>query len=185
MYMALPIVPPSPTLQDLVLAALSDFPLWLLLHKEATNHRLQASHSFISHSLRDYIGPSMTMEYENLQHLGSEEKNQEIRKAPPPQVGLWHICSEPRLILFSLGLSLLLLVVICVIRSQSQSLQETITSLKAEVEDHRQELLAAHSLNLKVVSVWTAACRNRSRNSKQINLRCFGESSNSQRNQNS
>ncbi|XP_048653903.1 C-type lectin domain family 10 member A-like isoform X2 [Marmota marmota marmota] len=212
MYMALPIVPPSPTLQDLVLAALSDFPLWLLLHKEATNHRLQASHS-----LRDYIGPSMTMEYENLQHLGSEEKNQEIRKAPPPQVGLWHICSEPRLILFSLGLSLLLLVVICVIRSQNsklhrdlgtlrttfsnfsvdtganvqaltshgQSLQETITSLKAEVEDHRQELLAAHSLNLKVVSVWTAACRNRSRNSKQINLRCFGESSNSQRNQNS
>ncbi|XP_076727509.1 C-type lectin domain family 10 member A-like [Callospermophilus lateralis] len=116
----------------------------------------------------------MAMEYEDLQHLGSEEKNKEIRKAPPPQVGLWHICSEPRLILFSLGLSLLLLVVVCVIRSPNsklhrdldtlrttfrnfsvdtgakiqaltshgQSLQETITSLKAEVEDHRQELLA-------------------------------------------
>lgn len=125
------------------------------------------------------------MKYENLQHLGSEEKNQEIRKAPPPQVGLWHICSEPRLILLSLGLSLLLLVVVSVIgyqnsklqrdlstlrttfsnftvdtgaevqtlTSHGHSLQETITSLKAEVEDHRQELLAAHSLNQKVVAV--------------------------------
>ncbi|XP_071459429.1 C-type lectin domain family 10 member A-like isoform X1 [Marmota flaviventris] len=95
----------------------------------------------------------MVMKYEDLQHLGSEEENQEIRKAPPPQVGLWYICSEHRLILVSLGLNLLLLVAVCVIGSQSQSLQETITSLKAEVEDHRQELLAAHSLNQKVVSV--------------------------------
>ncbi|XP_071459444.1 C-type lectin domain family 10 member A-like isoform X3 [Marmota flaviventris] len=127
----------------------------------------------------------MVMKYEDLQQLGSEEKNQEIRKAPPPQVGLWYICSEHRLILLSLGLNFLLLVAVCVIGSQNsklhrdlgtlrttfsnfsvdtganvqaltshgQSLQETITSLKAEVEDHRQELLAAHSLNQKVVSV--------------------------------
>uniref|UniRef100_A0A8D2BDZ7 C-type lectin domain-containing protein n=1 Tax=Sciurus vulgaris TaxID=55149 RepID=A0A8D2BDZ7_SCIVU len=100
--------------------------------------------------------------------------------APPPQVGLWHICSDHRLILFSLGLSLLLLVVVCVIGSQNSKLQrdlsilrttfsnftkdtgagvqaltfyETITSLKVEVEDHRQELLTARSLNQKVVSV--------------------------------
>ncbi|XP_077898877.1 C-type lectin domain family 10 member A isoform X1 [Ictidomys tridecemlineatus] len=127
----------------------------------------------------------MVMKYEDLQHLRSEEENQEIRKAPPPQVGLWYICSEHRLILLSLGLNLLLLVAVCVIGSQNsklhrdlgtlrttfsnfsvntganvqaltshgQSLQETITSLKAEVEDHREELLAAHSLNQKVVSV--------------------------------
>ncbi|XP_077897102.1 C-type lectin domain family 10 member A-like [Ictidomys tridecemlineatus] len=125
------------------------------------------------------------MKYEDLQQLGSEEENQEIRKAPPPQVGLWYIFSEHRLILLSLGLNLLLLVAVCVIGSQNsklhrdlgtlrttfsnfsvdtgtnvqaltshgQSLQETITSLKAEVEDHRQELLAAHRLNQKVVSV--------------------------------
>ncbi|XP_048653907.1 uncharacterized protein LOC107158112 isoform X5 [Marmota marmota marmota] len=174
MYMALPIVPPSPTLQDLVLAALSDFPLWLLLHKEATNHRLQASHS-----LRDYIGPSMTMEYENLQHLGSEEKNQEIRKDSKLHRDLGTLRTTFSNFSVDTGAN------VQALTSHGQSLQETITSLKAEVEDHRQELLAAHSLNLKVVSVWTAACRNRSRNSKQINLRCFGESSNSQRNQNS
>ncbi|VTJ65970.1 Hypothetical predicted protein [Marmota monax] len=141
--------------------------------------------SFISHRHGGYIGPSMVMKYEDLQHLGSEEENQEIRKAPPPQVGLWYIFSEHRLILLSLGLNLLLLVAVCVVGSQNsklhrdlgtlrttfsnfsvdtganvqaltshgQSLQETITSLKAEVEDHRQELLAAHSLNQKVVSV--------------------------------
>ncbi|EDM04982.1 macrophage galactose N-acetyl-galactosamine specific lectin 1, isoform CRA_b [Rattus norvegicus] len=60
----------------------------------------------------------MTMAYENFQNLGSEEKNQEAGKAPP-QSFLCNILSWTHLLLFSLGLSLLLLVVISVIGSQS------------------------------------------------------------------
>ncbi|XP_008588176.1 PREDICTED: C-type lectin domain family 10 member A [Galeopterus variegatus] len=118
------------------------------------------------------------MPYSNFQHLESEEKNQELRNGPPPPQNLLRsLCAGPRLLLLSMGLSLLLLVVICVVGSQNSkfqrdlvtlrtnfsnftsktvaevqaltsrggSLQETITSLKAEVEDHKQELQADHS----------------------------------------
>ncbi|KAM5306475.1 asialoglycoprotein receptor 1-like [Glossophaga mutica] len=96
----------------------------------------------------------MSMTYENLQSLESEKKSQGIRNGlPVPQVFLQHLCSGPRLLLLSLGLSLLLLVSICVVGSKSGRLQETITSLKAEVENHRQQLQAARSLNDKVFSL--------------------------------
>lgn len=103
----------------------------------------------------------------------------------PPQSLLWNIFSWTRLLLFSLGLSLLLLVVVSVIGSQnaqlrrdlgalrdtldnttskikadfqaldsrSDSLQEGISSLKVEVEDHRQELQAGRGLSQKVTSL--------------------------------
>nr|XP_035922120.1 uncharacterized protein LOC118519057 isoform X3 [Halichoerus grypus] len=104
---------------------------------------------------------------------------------PPPLSFLHQLCSGPRPLLFSLGLSLLLLVGICVIGSQNSKfrrdlatlratfsnftantvaevqalksqgghLQEVITSLKAEVENHKQGLQAARSLNDKVFSL--------------------------------
>ncbi|XP_031209891.1 C-type lectin domain family 10 member A-like [Mastomys coucha] len=59
------------------------------------------------------------MIYENFQNLRSEEKTQEPGKAAPPQFSLWNILSWTHLLLFSLGLSLLLLVVVSVIGSQS------------------------------------------------------------------
>ncbi|KAM5306468.1 C-type lectin domain family 10 member A-like [Glossophaga mutica] len=128
----------------------------------------------------------MSMTYENLQSLESEKKSQGIRNGlPVPQVFLQHLCSGPCLLLLFLGLSLLLLVGICVVGSKSSKiqrdletlratysnftsdteaevqalhaqggrLQETITSLKAEVENHRQQLQAARSLNDKVFSL--------------------------------
>ncbi|XP_052051787.1 C-type lectin domain family 10 member A-like isoform X4 [Apodemus sylvaticus] len=130
----------------------------------------------------------MTMIYENFQNLESEEKNQEMRKAAPPQCSLWNILSWTHLLLFSLGLSLLLLVVVSVIGSQNaqlrrdlgtlratldnttskikadvqaldsrgDSLQEGISSLKVEVEDHRQELQAGRGLSQKVTSLESA-----------------------------
>ncbi|KFO18805.1 C-type lectin domain family 10 member A isoform X2 [Fukomys damarensis] len=127
----------------------------------------------------------MDMKYENLQHLGSEEKNPGIKKALPLQRILGNLYYGPYLILISLGLSFLLLVVVCVIGHQGYNLQkdlvtlntnfsnftsdhaadiqrltsnygtlqETINSLKAEVEDHREELQAGRSLKDKVNSL--------------------------------
>ncbi|GAB1296342.1 C-type lectin domain family 10 member A [Apodemus speciosus] len=133
-----------------------------------------------------------------LPELGSEEKNQEPGKGgrevfnarscgwrAPPQCMLWNILSWTHLLLFSLGLSLLLLVVVSVIGSQNaqfrrdlgtlrttldnatsnikadfqaldsrvDSLQEGISSLKVEVENHRQELQAGGGLSQKVTSL--------------------------------
>ncbi|CAO2643901.1 C-type lectin domain family 10 member A [Lemmus lemmus] len=125
------------------------------------------------------------MTYENFQNLGSEAKNQETGKAAPPQSFLWNVFSWTHLLLFSLGLSFLLLVVISVIGSQNSqlrrdlgtlransenltsymkaelqalnsrgdSLQERINSLKVDVDDHRQELLAGRDLSQKVTSL--------------------------------
>ncbi|XP_005399627.1 PREDICTED: C-type lectin domain family 10 member A [Chinchilla lanigera] len=125
------------------------------------------------------------MQYENFQDFGSEKKNPEIRKALPLQSVLRNFCRGPYVILISLGLSLLLLVVICVIghrgsnlrkdlatlrtnfsnffsdneaniqqlTSSCGALQKTINSLKAEVEDHREELQAGRILNQKVASL--------------------------------
>uniref|UniRef100_A0A5F4W7C9 C-type lectin domain containing 10A n=1 Tax=Callithrix jacchus TaxID=9483 RepID=A0A5F4W7C9_CALJA len=120
----------------------------------------------------------MTMNYENLQHLESEEKVQGFRNGlPPPQSLLQRLRSGLWRLLLALGLGLLLLVIICVVGSQNSkfqrdlvtlrtdfsnftsntlaeiqaltsqgsSLQETIASLKAEVEGHKQELQTLHS----------------------------------------
>ncbi|XP_008059127.1 C-type lectin domain family 10 member A [Carlito syrichta] len=120
----------------------------------------------------------MATKYENFQHLENEEKIQGIRNGLLPiQSLLQRLCSKPYLLLLSLGLSILLLIVICVVgsqnskvqrdvatlrrtfsnftsdtvteiqalNSQGSSFQEMITSLKGEVEDHKQKLQAAHS----------------------------------------
>ncbi|XP_045055294.2 asialoglycoprotein receptor 1 [Desmodus rotundus] len=74
----------------------------------------------------------MSMTYENLQSLENEKKSQGIRNGlPAPQVLLQHLCSGPRLLLLSLGLSLLLLVVICVIGSKSSKIQRDLETLRA------------------------------------------------------
>ncbi|XP_014405288.1 PREDICTED: C-type lectin domain family 10 member A-like [Myotis brandtii] len=167
--------------------------LYSLLHSKPKNHSLQTLHSLAGHwpclhfssdSLR--VGPRMSMNYEDLQSLESEKKSQELRKGPcPPQAFLKRLCSVPCLLLLFLGLSLFLLVDICIIgsknakiqsdvetlratfsnftsntmaevqalHSQGGSLQATITSLKAVVENQEQELQAARSLNDKVFSL--------------------------------
>ncbi|XP_070249020.1 C-type lectin domain family 10 member A-like isoform X2 [Myotis yumanensis] len=156
--------------------------LYSLLHSKPKNHSLQTLHS--SDSLR--VGPRMSMNYEDLQSLESEKKSQGLRKGPcPTPAFLKRLCSVPCLLLLFLGLSLFLLVDICIIgsknanmqrdletlratfsnftsntmaevqalHSQGGSLQTTITSLKAVVENQEQELQAARSLNDKVFSL--------------------------------
>lgn len=76
----------------------------------------------------------MTMAYENFQNLGSEEKNQEPGKAPP-QSFLWNILSWTHLLLFSLGLSLLLLVVVSVIGSQNSQLRRDLETLRTTLDN--------------------------------------------------
>ncbi|XP_060503490.2 C-type lectin domain family 10 member A-like [Panthera onca] len=128
----------------------------------------------------------MSMQYEKFQHSETEKQSQGSRNGPPPPLHyLQGLCSGPRPFLLSLGISLLLLVGICVIGSQNSkcqrdlvtlgatfsnftssteaelqalnaqggSLQETTTSLKAEVENHKRELQAARSLNDKVFAL--------------------------------
>ncbi|XP_055971067.1 C-type lectin domain family 10 member A [Sorex fumeus] len=128
----------------------------------------------------------MSTKYENFQDLENEERRERFKNGLlPPQSFLQHFCSGLRLILLNLGLSLLLLVAICVIgfknskfqsdlvslrtsfsnftsnteaevqalSSQGHSAQGTIESLKSEVENHRQELQAARSLNDKVLAL--------------------------------
>ncbi|PNJ13109.1 ASGR1 isoform 5, partial [Pongo abelii] len=74
----------------------------------------------------------MTKEYQDLQHLDNEESDHhQLRKGPPPsQPLLQRLCSGPRLLLLSLGLSLLLLVVVCVIGSQNSQLQKELRGLR-------------------------------------------------------
>ncbi|XP_048221771.1 C-type lectin domain family 10 member A-like [Perognathus longimembris pacificus] len=73
----------------------------------------------------------MTMTYENFQDVGSEEKTQRIDKAPPLPSGLWNICSAScLLLLFSLGLSFLLLVAVGVIGSKNSQVQGDLLTLR-------------------------------------------------------
>ncbi|KAF6298042.1 asialoglycoprotein receptor 1 [Rhinolophus ferrumequinum] len=73
----------------------------------------------------------MTKQYQDLQHLDNEENDHQLRGGPPPpQPLVQRLCSGPRLLLLSLGLSLLLLVVVCVIGSQNSKLQEELRSLR-------------------------------------------------------
>nr|XP_044600974.1 asialoglycoprotein receptor 1 isoform X1 [Equus asinus] len=95
---------------------------------------------------------TMTREYQDLQHLDNEENDHQLRKGsqscsslpsvletltpaplagpPPPQPLFQRLCSGTRLLLLSLGLSLLLLVVVCVIGSQNSKLQEELQALR-------------------------------------------------------
>ncbi|XP_008854088.1 C-type lectin domain family 10 member A isoform X1 [Nannospalax galili] len=77
----------------------------------------------------------MAMLYENLQNLQSEDKNQETEKVPPPQSILYNILSWTCLILFSLGLSLLLLVVVAVIGYQNSQLQRDLGTLRTTLDN--------------------------------------------------
>ncbi|XP_070249224.1 asialoglycoprotein receptor 1 isoform X1 [Myotis yumanensis] len=73
----------------------------------------------------------MTKDYQDLQHLDNEENDHQIRRGPPPPRPLCQrLCSGPRLLLLSLGLSLLLLVVVCVIGSQNSTLKEELRALR-------------------------------------------------------
>ncbi|XP_008534238.2 C-type lectin domain family 10 member A isoform X4 [Equus przewalskii] len=125
----------------------------------------------------------MPVNYENFQHSESENQSPGLRIGLPPLLPpfLQTLCSSSRLLLLSLGLSLMLLVGVCVIGfqnstfqrdlvtlnnstsqtelqvkaliSQGDSLQKTITPLKAGVGNLRQELQAARSMNDKVFSL--------------------------------
>lgn len=128
----------------------------------------------------------MSIKYENFQDLESEKKSEHVRNGVlPPQSILQRVCSSSHLIQFSVGLSLLLLVAVCVngfknsklqrdlvnltttfsnftsntkvevqaLSSQGHSAQEAIEALKTEVENHKQELQAARSLNDKVLAL--------------------------------
>ncbi|KAM9208133.1 asialoglycoprotein receptor 1-like isoform 2-T3 [Dugong dugon] len=75
----------------------------------------------------------MTKEYQDLQHLDNEESDHhyQLRDGPPPpQPFLRRLCSGPCLLLFSLGLSLLLLIIICVIGSRNSQLQKELHALR-------------------------------------------------------
>ncbi|XP_058139206.1 asialoglycoprotein receptor 1-like [Dasypus novemcinctus] len=75
------------------------------------------------------------VKYEDLQYLESE-KQQELRKEPPsPQPLLQRLCPGPRLLLLSLGLSLLLLVVLCVTGSQNAKLQRDLLALRTSFDN--------------------------------------------------
>nr|XP_004669232.2 asialoglycoprotein receptor 1 [Jaculus jaculus] len=72
----------------------------------------------------------MTKDYQDLPHLDSEEPDRQLRRGPPlRQPLLQRLCSGPRLLLLSLGLSLLLLVVVCVIGSQNAQLRRELRAL--------------------------------------------------------
>ncbi|XP_069857675.1 asialoglycoprotein receptor 1-like [Dipodomys merriami] len=75
----------------------------------------------------------MTKEYQDLQHLDNvDNDHHQLRRGPlPSKPWLQRLCSGPRLFLLSLGLSLLLLVVVCVIGSQNSQLQGELLSLRA------------------------------------------------------
>uniref|UniRef100_M3YGT5 Asialoglycoprotein receptor 1 n=2 Tax=Mustela putorius furo TaxID=9669 RepID=M3YGT5_MUSPF len=84
----------------------------------------------------------MTNDYQDLQHLDSEDNDHQLRQVPrPPQPLFRRFCSGPCLLLLSLGLGLLLLVVVCVIGSQNsklrgelQALRETFSNFTATTE---------------------------------------------------
>lgn len=78
----------------------------------------------------------MTKEYQDFQHLDTEENDHQFRQGPPPPQPLFQrLCSGPCLLLLSLGLSLLLLAVVCVIGSQNSKLQEELQALRETVSN--------------------------------------------------
>uniref|UniRef100_A0A8C8TPP5 Asialoglycoprotein receptor 1 n=1 Tax=Peromyscus maniculatus bairdii TaxID=230844 RepID=A0A8C8TPP5_PERMB len=79
----------------------------------------------------------MTKDYQDFQHLDNEENDHhQLRRGPPPTPSLWRrLCSESRLLLVSVGLSLLLLVVVCVIASQNSQLRGDLLSLRQNLSN--------------------------------------------------
>nr|XP_035922137.1 asialoglycoprotein receptor 1-like isoform X15 [Halichoerus grypus] len=134
------------------------FQFWSLLHKEPPNRSLRTFCSSDGPSL----GPSMSMQYEKFQHLESEKQSQRSRNGLPPPLSFLHqLCSGPRPLLFSLGLSLLLLVGICVIGSQNSKFRRDLATLRATFSNFTANTVAevqalksqARSLNDKVFSL--------------------------------
>ncbi|XP_006761758.1 PREDICTED: asialoglycoprotein receptor 1, partial [Myotis davidii] len=111
----------------------------------------------------------MTKEYQDLQHLDNEENDHQLRRGPPPPRPLFQrLCSGPRLLLLSLGLSLLLLVVVCVIGSQRDTEQVSppgggvgrkMKSLESQLEKQQQELSQDHSSLLFHVKTFVSDIR--------------------------
>ncbi|XP_064438699.1 asialoglycoprotein receptor 1 isoform X2 [Mirounga angustirostris] len=111
---------------------------------------LNASHCFCKtnyYCAQSSIGPgpanpTMTNDYQDLQHLDNEDNDHQLRQGPPASQPLFRrLCSGPCLLRLSLGLGLLLLVVVCVIGSQNsrlqaelQALRETFSNLTASAE---------------------------------------------------
>ncbi|TKC42444.1 hypothetical protein EI555_006240, partial [Monodon monoceros] len=77
-------------------------------------------------------GPSMARDFQDIQHLGSEENDHQFcRGTPPPQpFVLQRLCSQLRLSLLVLGFNILLLVAVCVMGSQRAQLQVELQTLK-------------------------------------------------------
>lgn len=83
----------------------------------------------------------MTKEYQDLQHLDSEENDHQLRKELPPSPTLCkRLCSSFRLLLLSLGLSFLLLVVVCVIGSQNSKLEEEMQALRQTFSNFTEDV---------------------------------------------
>ncbi|XP_043332249.1 uncharacterized protein LOC122446300 isoform X2 [Cervus canadensis] len=116
----------------------SFFRLWSLLHKELKNHSL-----LTSHSLRDRVGPNMSVKYEDLQYSESEKKSQGFTEDFKFQSDLQTLRTG-----FS-NFTSNTTAEVQALNSQGGNLQEMITSLKAEVESHKQELQAGWRSNWK------------------------------------
>ncbi|XP_064234108.1 C-type lectin domain family 10 member A isoform X1 [Aotus nancymaae] len=85
----------------------------------------------------------MTMNYENLQHLESEEKVQGFRNGLSPSQSLLHrLRSRPWLLLLALGLGLLLLVIICVVGSQNSKFQRDLVTLRTDFSNFTSNTVA-------------------------------------------
>ncbi|XP_049622188.1 asialoglycoprotein receptor 1-like [Suncus etruscus] len=83
----------------------------------------------------------MTKEYQDLQHLDGEENDYQLRKELSPAPTLWkRLCSSFRLLLLSLGLSFLLLVVVCVIGSQNSKLEEEMQALRQTFSNFTEDI---------------------------------------------
>ncbi|XP_023386128.1 C-type lectin domain family 10 member A [Pteropus vampyrus] len=108
------------------------------------------------------VDPRMSMKYEDLQTLESEKKSQRFRNGVSlSQPFLQHLCSGPCPHLLSMGLSLLLLVGICVIGSQNSKFQRDLVTLRTTFSNITSNTVAevqalhsqARSLNDKVFSL--------------------------------
>nr|XP_035922128.1 uncharacterized protein LOC118519057 isoform X10 [Halichoerus grypus] len=119
------------------------FQFWSLLHKEPPNRSLRTFCSSDGPSL----GPSMSMQYEKFQHLESEKQSQRSRNDSKFRRDLATLRAT-----FS-NFTANTVAEVQALKSQGGHLQEVITSLKAEVENHKQGLQAARSLNDKVFSL--------------------------------
>ncbi|XP_042111573.1 C-type lectin domain family 10 member A isoform X4 [Ovis aries] len=89
----------------------------------------------------------MSVKYEDLQYLESEKKSQRLAEDFKFQSDLQTLRTG-----FS-NFTSNSMAEVQALNSQGGNLQEMITSLKAEVESHKQELQAARSLNDKVLSL--------------------------------